>query len=106
MCIATFLHVDVCYKSLDSQVHRKASIYFEITGFYTASRPCDWLRLQGWGVMDQSSKTPDLAHKDVHPFRIFKRHLVGKGFATDADLRQAVSSWSHMLKSDFFYAGI
>jgi len=56
--------------------------------------------------MDQSSKTPDLAHKDVHPFRIFKRHLVGKGFATDADLRQAVSSWSHMLKSDFFYAGI
>lgn len=89
MPVATFLHVDVCCKSLDSQVLHKGSKYFEITGLYTAKRPCDWLRLHGWGVMDQSSHTPDLAHKDVHPFRILKNDLVEKRFATDADLRQA-----------------
>jgi len=94
----TFLHVNVCCKSLDSQVLHKESKYFEITGFHNANRPCDWLRLHGWGVTDKSSHTPDLAHKDVHLLRILKKDLVWKRFATDADLRHDVSLWLHTLE--------
>jgi hypothetical protein len=49
---------------------------------------------------------PDLAPSDLYLFRPIKKHLDGKGFATDADVQQAVSSRLLTLDTDFFYAGI
>jgi hypothetical protein len=35
-----------------------------------------------------------------------KKHLAGKRFATDADMKKAVTSWLSTLDTYFFYAGI
>jgi hypothetical protein len=39
-------------------------------------------------------------------FRPRKKREAGKGFATEADVQQAVTSWLQTLDKDFFYAGI
>jgi hypothetical protein len=33
-----------------------------------------------------------------------KNYLAGKRFATDADVKQAVTGWPQTLDTDFFYA--
>jgi hypothetical protein len=42
-------------------------------------------------------------------FRLFgplQKHLAGKRFATDVDMKQAATSYLHTLDKVFFYAGI
>jgi hypothetical protein len=34
------------------------------------------------------------------------KHLAGKAYATDADVKQAVTSWLRKLDTNFFSAGI
>jgi len=49
--------------------------------------------------------TSQLAHSDLHLFGSLKKHLAGKGFATDADVKQAVTSCLQTLDTYLFYAG-
>ena len=39
-------------------------------------------------------------------FGLLKKHLAGKRFATDADVKQVITSWLQTLDTDFLYAGI
>jgi hypothetical protein len=43
---------------------------------------------------------------DFNLFGPLKKHLAGKRFATDADVKHAVTSWLSILNTYFFYAGI
>jgi hypothetical protein len=43
-------------------------------------------------VMDHSAYSSDLAPSDFHLFGSLKKHLVGKQFASDANVKKAVSS--------------
>jgi hypothetical protein len=42
---------------------------------------------------------------DIDLFGSLKKHLAGEGFATDADVKQAVSFWLHAIDTDLYYAG-
>ena len=52
----------------------------------------DWLRRYGWTVMDHSPYSSDLAPSDFYLFGPLKKHLVGKRFASDSNVKKAVSS--------------
>jgi hypothetical protein len=43
---------------------------------------------------------------DFHLFLPIKKHLAGKQFATDADVKQAATFSLQTLGTDLFYAGI
>jgi hypothetical protein len=43
---------------------------------------------------------------DFHLFGLLKKHLAGKQFATDANVKQAVTSRLQLLDTNFFYTGI
>jgi hypothetical protein len=42
----------------------------------------------------------------VRLFGLIEKHLRGKRFATDADVKQGVAFWSQSFDTDFSYAGI
>jgi hypothetical protein len=70
----------------------------EIAGPHT----CDELEHNGWEVMDYSSCGPDFALSDYHQLELFKKQLIGKRCATDADVKQAVISYLQTLDTDLF----
>jgi hypothetical protein len=41
-----------------------------------------------------------------HLFGPINKHIYGKRFATDADVKEAVTSWLQAFDPDFFYVGI
>jgi hypothetical protein len=55
-----------------------------------------------WTTLLNSS---DLVPSDFHLFGCLKKHLVGKRFATDGSVKQAVS-WLQALDTSFFYTGL
>jgi hypothetical protein len=57
----------------------------------------------GWKAVDHPSNSSYLTHSDFHLFGPLEKHLSGKRFATDADVKQAVISWLHVLDADFVY---
>jgi len=48
--------------------------------------------------------TSQLAHSDLQLFGSLKKHLTGKIFATDAGVKQAVTSCLQTLDTYLFYA--
>jgi hypothetical protein len=50
--------------------------------------------------------SPDVTPRDFHLLVRFKKHLADRRFATDADVKQAGTSWLQTLDVSFFYAGI
>jgi hypothetical protein len=66
----------------------------------------DLLQRYNWEVLDHPPYSTDLAPSDFHLFGPFKKHLGGRRFATDDEVRQAIMSWLQALDIDFFYAGI
>jgi hypothetical protein len=77
----------------------------EIIGSHAANWTCDWLRSYVWEVRAWPFYTPSLMPSDFCPFGPLKKHLSGKGFATDADVKQAVT-WQQTTDTDFFCAVI
>jgi hypothetical protein len=57
------------------------------------------------GGMDHIHYSPNLALDGLHLFGPLKKHLDDKWFATNADVKQAVTSWLQALDIDFFYSG-
>jgi hypothetical protein len=56
-------------------------------------------------VTDQPLYTPRLMLSGFHLFGLIK-HLAGKWFAADINMKQAVTSWIQTFDTNFFYAGM
>jgi len=56
--------------------------------------------------MDHHPCCRDHVYSDLHLFGSQGKHLAGKLFATDADVKQAVASWLQTLDTSVFYTGI
>jgi hypothetical protein len=56
--------------------------------------------------MDHHPCCRDRVSSDLYLFGSQGKHLAGKLFATDADMKQAVTSWLQILDARFFYTGI
>jgi hypothetical protein len=56
--------------------------------------------------MDHPPCSLDLAHSVFHIFVPFKKHLAGKQFTIDSDVKQAVTSWLQTLHPNFFCTNI
>jgi hypothetical protein len=65
----------------------KGSKEMEITGPHTVNQTCDLLWCYSWEVMDCSPSSPDLKPSDFHLLGPHKKHLTGKKFAADADVK-------------------
>jgi hypothetical protein len=72
---------------------------------HTASYTSEWLRHYG-DVMGRRPYSRDVVSSDFHLFGFFEKHLAGKRFATDADVKQAVTSWLQTLDTSLFFNGI
>ena len=72
----------------------------------TADRTCRWVRRCGWQVTDHPPYSRDLVHSDFHLFGSPNKYLTGKLLPTDADVKQANTSWLHTIGTDFLYPGI
>jgi hypothetical protein len=99
------LHI-ICYKSLASRVFLKGSEDREITVSHTANWTCDSLRHYGCDVMDHPPKNPDPTTSNFRILGPALEHLVGKQIATDADVKQGVTSKQQTPDTDFFHAKI
>ena len=71
----------------------------KITGPHTANH--SWGCLQRCDQEDCPPHSPDIAPSDFHVFGPLKKNL-----ATDAKVKQAVTSWLHTLDTNLFSAGI
>jgi len=69
---------------------------------HTANQTCDWPCHYGCDIMDHSPYCPDLAPHHLHLFKTFQKCLA-KTFATNTDMKQAVTSWLETLHTDFFH---
>ena len=56
--------------------------------------------------MDYRPHSPDIRSNDIHIFGPLKKRLADKRFATDADVKQAVTSWLHTLDSNFSHVWV
>ena len=62
-----------------------------------------WLQHCGWEVTDNPPpNSPSLMTSNRH---LLMKHLPGEQFATDTDVKQAVTYWLQTLYDDFFYIG-
>jgi len=57
-------------------------------------------------VAHVSSPIRSMLPSDFNLFGPLKKHLAGKRFATDANVKQAVTSWLSTPNTYFFYTGI
>jgi hypothetical protein len=67
----------------------------------TANRTCESLRFCGWEKGDHRSHSPDVQSSDFHLFGQLKKRLADERLATDADVKQAVTSWLQTLDTNF-----
>jgi hypothetical protein len=53
------------------------------------------------GDEDHSAYSTDLMPSDFHLFGLLEKQLAGKGFATDTDEKQSVTSWIQIFQTSF-----
>lgn len=98
------LHIGVYCKSLASWVLLKGSKEIRKIGPHTANQTC-----AGYGTMVGRLQTtpvrPNIAPSDFKLLIFLTKPLIDKQFATDADVKQAVTSWVQAFDTDFFYTG-
>ena len=63
----------------------------------------EWSRSHNQEVLEN---LPCNRAQTLHLFVQSKKHLAGRRFAEDADVKQAVTSWLHALDTHFFYVMI
>ena len=59
----------------------------EIAGPHTVNWTCDWLWYYVWDVVDDSPSIPDFEPTDFRLFGPLKKHLAGKKFLADANMK-------------------
>jgi hypothetical protein len=90
----------VSIKSLLSEVLLEGSKEMEIIGPHSTSGTCDWLQHHVWEPKDHP---PYTAHNNFHLLRSIPYETPGgEEFATDADMKQAVTSRLQTLDTYFF----
>ena len=77
----------------------------EITGRHIATQTCELLYCYNWEVMDHPHYNPDLIPSDFHLSELYKKHVGGKWFATDANMKQAVNPRLQALDTNFICLG-
>ena len=78
----------------------------QITDTHTAFRTCDQLWRYGCNFTVHSPQRPDSGTSDFHPFERRNKQLACKTFATDADVKQAVTSRLQIIDINFFQTGL
>jgi hypothetical protein len=68
----------------------------------SANRTCDWLRPNGWEIMDHPTYSPNHVPSDFHFLWPLKKHLAGKRFVTGPELKKVVTSYLQTLDIDPF----
>ena len=71
--------------------------------FHDNARPHNPNQTCGWEVTD--NPPPNSPILMTSNFRLFMKLLPGEKFATDTDVKQAVTYWLKTLYDDFFYSG-
>ena len=64
-----------------------------VTGPHTANGTSSRSQRYDFQVMDHPTHSPDLASSNFHLLGPLKKHPASMRFATDADVKQAVTSW-------------
>jgi len=78
----------------------------DITEPHTANQTCDWQWHYRSDVMDHPPCSPYLTPSNFCLFEPLKKHLAGKWFTTDSEMKQGVTYWLQTVDIDFFYAKI
>lgn len=71
---------------------------------HTASQTCDGQWHCRSDVMDRCPCSSYLIPSNFCRFEPLKKHLAGKWFTTDSEMKQGVTYWLQMVDIDFFYA--
>jgi len=77
------------------------SLFFSLN----ANGAREWFRHR-WKDRNQLLYGPDLVPNNFLLFELLKKHFTAVRFATDADLKQAVTSRQHPLCANTLYAGV
>ena len=85
------LHSGICYKQRVSHVFLKRQKEVQIIGPYTDIQTCKWLQHYGWQPLDHPPCSPDPTSSYFHAFVFLKKHLAGKRFVTDTEVKLAVT---------------
>jgi len=64
------------------------------------------IRQCGFQQLNHPPYSPDLAPSDYFLFRDMKKFLWGKGFSSDEEVKEAVTTWFEEQSKDFFSKGI
>ncbi|KAL4143904.1 hypothetical protein QTP88_006158 [Uroleucon formosanum] len=60
----------------------------------------------GLDVLNHPPYSPDLVPSDYHLFTSLKKHMGGKQFSTDEEVKGAVDKWSKEVAAEFYETGI
>ena len=80
----------------------------DITEPHTANQTCDWQWQWHYrsDVMEHPPCSPYLMPSNFCPFEPPKKHLAGKWFTTDSEMKQGVTYWLQTVDIHSFYAKI
>lgn len=74
----------------------------KITGLHTAVRTCCLIRWQGYEITDCPLYRTDFAPSALFDFGPVTRHLAGKWFSAEENVKQAATSCLQAIYTDFF----
>lgn len=69
---------------------------------HTTVRTQELISSFDWNVLDHPPYSPDFGQSDFHLFRHLKKHLGGKHFGSDKEVKTAVKTWFSELAAEFF----
>jgi hypothetical protein len=100
----TCLHITNNWKLPASQISQRVQKKMEITGHDTRAK--GWSNTPSYTTINIPKSGCQNTPTNCHIFGPHKKHLADKWFASDANVKQAVSSFLQTLDMNFFYAGI
>jgi hypothetical protein len=100
------LHVGICYKSLATHVLHIQFGELEITGNEIRIVVRLVHNLPAVAIQPVTILFCSVVPREFHVFGLHKKHLAGKQFAVNTDLKQAVTCWLQTLGTDFCFIGI
>jgi hypothetical protein len=78
----------------------------EIARPHIANQTFDWILHSSWEVTDHTPKSTNFSPSIFYFFVPIKKHLTGKLFASDTDMKQAVILQLWTPDTNFFYSSI
>ena len=100
------LLVGICYKSLATHILQIQFRELEITGNEIRTVVRVVHNLPAITIQPVTILVCSVVPRDFCVFGLQKKHLAGKQFALNTDLKQAVTCWLQTLGTDFCFRGI